>query len=218
MKTINYQKHSQRAVAPIIATLLMVAISVVGGILIFVFAQGFFTDTSVQTPHIESLEIFGYDARDQLAIKTHIFDPLTLTPSAAAGSPSISAAASNNLKLNDAITVFVRNKGAGPITIDLIKVFGSEYHYDFATASGTTLGIATPAIASATDRFFIISTDGLKTSTGPVIGPGQDATIIIRYDTATNGLVKIGRPVPVVIITGGGSTFTKQVQNGVTVG
>ena len=51
MKTTNEHKYSQRAVAPIIATLLMVAISVVGGILIFVFAQGFFTDTNIQTPN-----------------------------------------------------------------------------------------------------------------------------------------------------------------------
>ncbi|MGI0082773.1 MAG: archaellin/type IV pilin N-terminal domain-containing protein, partial [Nitrosopumilaceae archaeon] len=58
---LNTQRR--RAVAPIIATLLMVAIAVVGGILIFVFAQGFFTDTSIQGPTIDSLEIFGYDAR-----------------------------------------------------------------------------------------------------------------------------------------------------------
>lgn len=219
MKTINDHKYSQRAVAPIIATLLMVAISVVGGILIFVFAQGFFTDTNIQSPNIESLQIFGYDARDQAALKTHIFDPTVAAPVAADGLPTVSAAASNNLKDNDAITVFVRNKGAGPLTIDTIKVFGADYRYDTAITTATTLSTTTPAVAtSATARFFAISIDGLKTTTGPVIGPGQDATIIIRYDTDTNGLVKIGRPIPVVIFTGGGSSFTKQVQNGVTVG
>ena len=224
MKTINDHKYSQRAVAPIIATLLMVAISVVGGILIFVFAQGFFTDTNIQSPTIESLEIFGYDARDRARLRTHIFDP-TEAEAAGTGSPTISVAASNNLKDADAITVFVRNKGAGPLTIDVVKVFGAEYGYDTTITTATDLGTATPiaststaTVGSSDTRFFAISTDGKKTTTGPVIGPGQDATIIIRYDEDTNGKVKIGRPIPVVIVTGGGSTFTKQVQNGVTVG
>ena len=225
MKTISYHKHSQRAVAPIIATLLMVAISVVGGILIFVFAQGFFTDTSVQTPQIESLEIFGYDARDRAALRTHIFDP-TAAEAAGAGTPTISAIASNNLKDDDAITVFVRNKASSLLTIETVKVFGAEYGYSTGITSPTTLSTSTPATStstgattdSSTTRFFAISTDGLKTTSGPQIGPGQDATIIIRYDEFTNGKVKIGRPIPVVIVTGGGSTFTKQVQNGVTVG
>ena len=217
MKISNDHKYSRRAVAPIIATLLMVAISVVGGILIFVFAQGFFTDTNIQTPNVESMEIFGYDARDRAGLRTHIFDP-TATEGASAGTPTISAAASNNLKDDDAITVFVRNKGAGPITIDKIKVFGADYGYSTGITTATTLGTTTPAVATATARFFVISTDGLNTTTGPVIEPGQDATIIIRYDELTNGKVKIGRPIPVVIVTGGGGTFTKQVQNGVTVG
>ena len=226
MKIANGYKYSQRAVAPIIATLLMVAISVVGGILIFVFAQGFFTDTNIQTPNVESVEIFGYDARDRANLRTHIFDPTATDPEVAAGgTPTISAAASNNLKDDDAFTVFVRNKGAGPLTIDVVKVFGADYGYSTGITTATDLGTSTPATSTSTattgssaTRFFVISTDGKKTTTGPVIGPGQDATIIIRYDEFTNGKVKIGRPIPIVIVTGGGSTFTKQVQNGVTVG
>ena len=41
----NFQK---RAVAPVIATLLLVAIAVVGGSIIFVFSQDFFADCSNQ--------------------------------------------------------------------------------------------------------------------------------------------------------------------------
>jgi len=220
VKTTNDHKYSQRAVAPIIATLLMVAISVVGGILIFVFAQGFFTDTNIQTPHIESLEIFGYDARDRAILRVHIFDPVA-TENAAGGSPTISTAPTATtigLRDDNAITLLVRNKGSGAVTIDVVKVFGVDYTWGL-TATATTLSTTTPTAAtSATTRFFAISTDGLVTTTSPVIGPGQDATIIIRYDDATNGPVKIGRPIPVVIITGNGAAFTKQVQNGVTVG
>jgi len=208
MKTINDYKYSQRAVAPIIATLLMVAISVVGGILIFVFAQGFFTDTNIGTPNIESLEIFGYDASDVAALRTHVFDPITGT-----NTVTVSAAASSNLKDNDGITLFVRNKGAGPVTIDRIKVYGTDYLWDLAATGGTAS--ATVPVAQK----FALSSDGTVDLTdGPVIEPGQEVTIYIRYEQDTNGLVKIGRPIPVVVVTGNGATFTKQLQNGVKFG
>ncbi len=50
--------RERRAVAPVIATLLMVAIAVVGGMLVFVFAQDFFTQTDSMTgPTIELLQV-----------------------------------------------------------------------------------------------------------------------------------------------------------------
>lgn len=215
MKTTSY-RHSQRAVAPIIATLLMVAISVVGGILIFVFAQGFFTDTSIQTPNVESLEIFGYDARDRAGLRTHIFDP-TAAEGVTAGTSTLSTAPTSTtigLRDGDAITIFVRNKGAGAVTIDTVKVFGTDYTWDVSTAASTTVPANQKFAISLTGR----PTDAAGLSTSPVIGPGQDATIIVRYEQDTNGAVKVGRPITAVIVTGGGATFTKQVQNGVAVG
>ncbi len=67
---IKLSKH--KAVAPVIATLLMVAIAVVGGTIIFVFAQGFFSNTQVSgTPTIEALKVIGYDARDADELQAH---------------------------------------------------------------------------------------------------------------------------------------------------
>ena len=55
---------NRRAVAPVIATLLMVAIAVVGGTIIFVFSQGFFSSSQISgSPTIEAVKILGYDAR-----------------------------------------------------------------------------------------------------------------------------------------------------------
>ena len=54
---------SRRAVAPVIATLLLVAIAVVGGSIVFVFSQGFFSSAQISgAPQIESMQIVGYDA------------------------------------------------------------------------------------------------------------------------------------------------------------
>ena len=208
MKTINDYKYSQRAVAPIIATLLMVAISVVGGILIFVFAQGFFTDTNIGTPHIESMEIFGYDARDVAGLRPHNFvsaDSNTMTG-------ITGATVANSLGAADHIAVYIRNKGAGPITIETVKLYGTGYTFDNAAipAAGefaiTILG--NPGTAAAAPTISAIR----------VLEAGQEATLIISYDSATNGKIKIGRPLPVVIVTGNGAVFTKQLQNGVQLG
>ena len=50
----------KRAVAPVIATLLMVAIAVVGGTIIFVFSQGFFNQSQISgTPSIVFAVIIG---------------------------------------------------------------------------------------------------------------------------------------------------------------
>ena len=208
MKTTHDHKYSQRAVAPIIATLLMVAISVVGGILIFVFAHGFFTDTNIQTPNIESLEIFGYDARDSTTHRPHNDDPTVTTDDITVG-----GTAGGNLEDGDAVSIYVRNKGAGPVTIDKLKVFGVDYIWDIETASAA-LAAANPDA----DNEFAVSVDGVNVATAPVLQAGQEATIIFQYDASDNGKIKVGRPIPVVIFTGNGATFTKQVQNGVQVG
>jgi len=53
--TLEKRTRKHRAVAPVIATLLMVAIAVVGGTIIFVFSQGFFSNSQISgTPQIES--------------------------------------------------------------------------------------------------------------------------------------------------------------------
>ena len=63
-------KHS--GVAPVIATILLVAIAVVGGIIMLVLSQVYFNDTQVSgTPSIEAIVIFGYDARDLPALTAH---------------------------------------------------------------------------------------------------------------------------------------------------
>ena len=65
-------KSNHRAVAPVIATLLMVAIAVVGGTIIFVFSQGFFSSSQISgTPQIEALSIAGYDATDSTSLIAH---------------------------------------------------------------------------------------------------------------------------------------------------
>ena len=95
---------SRRAVAPVIATLLLVAIAVVGGSIVFVFSQGFFSQAQVSgTPTIESLKFSGYDARDGADLTMHDGTVTGL----------VMGNASNGLVTGERIAVYVQNQGVG---------------------------------------------------------------------------------------------------------
>ena len=217
MKTINDYKYSQRAVAPIIATLLMVAISVVGGILIFVFAQGFFTDTNIAAPSIESLHIFGYDATNSAAVKPHNFD-VGATAGAQYGLQTANAANTGTdigkLIEADHVLLYVRNTGNVPVVISSIKIFALSY---------TPVSAACTTALPAKLTFSVSSLGTLADCTDqPVIEAGSDVTVYIGYDegltTGGNGKIKIGRPLPVTIVTANGATFSKHLQLGLQLG
>ncbi len=215
MKITNDHKYSQRAVAPIIATLLMVAISVVGGILIFVFAQGFFTDTNVGSPSIESLHIFGYDATNGVSLKPHNYDLATGAAANAQYGLQTANAANTGAdigKLIDAdhIIVYVRNVGNVPVVISSVRVFASSY-----SPSSAACTTALPAVQT----FSVIRYGTLAAcADSPVLPAGGDVSLYIGYEDADNGKIKIGRPIPVTIVTANGATFTKQLQLGLQLG
>lgn len=211
-------KQTHKAVAPIIATLLMVAIAVVGGILIFVFAQGFFSDSSVQGPSIDSLTFIGYDTRDS----GKVGEPACTAATSLMGHSGVcitgaTLAVSNNLKTGDAVTLFVKNSGAKSFTIDTVKYLGNEYVFSTAVTAVAASGTIVPA-----DGEFVLATtltaEGASLGTGSsIIEPGEEKTIVLRYD-GENGNVKVGRSGQVIITTGNGATFALNLVNGIVRG
>ena len=211
----NY-KQTHKAVAPIIATLLMVAIAVVGGILIFVFAQGFFSDSSVQGPSIDSLTFIGYDTRDNGAVGQPACSAATsLMSHTGVCITGATQAVSNNLKSGDAITLFVKNSGAKSFTIDTVKYLGNEYDFDDAT---TNVDATVPADGNFLLATTLTTVDSTSAGTGSsIIEPGEEKTIVLRYD-GENGNVKVGRSGQVIITTGNGATFAMNLVNGIVRG
>ena len=117
----NKKMTSKRAVAPVIATLLLVAIAVVGGSIIFVFSQGFFSSAQVSgSPQIESVEIVGYDAGDVVQLTLH--DGL---PSGVAD-----GTVNNAIDLGERVAIYVQNQSAQKVTISELRVAGTEYFYN----------------------------------------------------------------------------------------
>lgn len=213
------RNKERRAVAPIIATLLMVAISVVGGILVFVFAQGFFTSTSVQGPTIESIDIFGFDARDagnvgfpkcsaDTGLAAHNGNCI-LAVTVAPGSST-----ANKLRAGDAIVIYVRNTSAVPTIISTVEFAGKTSFFDGSTSA---IGAAVPANGNFTLATTPTSNNVAANGAGnSAISPGEEKTLVLRYG-GTNldvGDIKMGRNILVKIITSNGSVFPVTIQNG----
>jgi flagellin-like protein len=195
---------SRKAVAPIIATLLLVAIAVVGGSIIFVFSQGFFSAAQVSgSPNIESLKFTGYDATDGTTMKIHD----GTTPA------TLKGATGDGLAIGERVAVYVQNNGVSKATLNEVRLGGTVY--TFVPNSGTTIDAWT---ASPTDGImgtpanpgFVILSQGPTTildATSAELQPGQQATIILEI--AEN--IKTGRDAQFKLTTTTGSVFVGTV-------
>ncbi len=119
----------RRGVAPVIATLLLVAIAVVGGSIIFVFAQGFFSDSQVSgTPVIEVVKIVGYDARDVTKVKAH--DGIEIEGEKGKDCCGI---IDGLLNADERISIYLQNNSVQKVFLSEIRIAGVVY--DFTTYS-----------------------------------------------------------------------------------
>ncbi|AJM93210.1 archaellin/type IV pilin N-terminal domain-containing protein [Nitrosopumilus piranensis] len=177
---------SRRAVAPVIATILLVAIAVVGGTLVFTFSSGVFNEQQLNTPAaIESLIITGYDARDTAARLAH-------NGTSVSGVTGVATPGAGLLAANDEVWIFVQNAGTNPIDIVTVTFAGTTYPFS-ATAASSTYNIA----------------DNSGLTSDQVLEAGEEATIIV--DLANP--IKIGRSGLVQISTGSGE-FSEKIQIG----
>ncbi|MHA7647124.1 archaellin/type IV pilin N-terminal domain-containing protein [Nitrosopumilus sp. S4] len=197
-KTSRQQKMtSRRAVAPVIATLLLVAIAVVGGSIVFVFSQGFFSSAQVSgSPNIESLKFTGYDATDGATMKLHDGGVTTAT----------TGTTGNGLLTGERVAVYVQNQGVNKVTLGEIRFAGTVYSY---TPGAGPLGNFVNGTGGA---YQIVSQSPgtLVSTTSPEIQPGQQATVLL--DLAEN--VKTGRDAQFKLSTSNGAVFVGTVVAG----
>ena len=205
---------SRRAVAPVIATLLLVAIAVVGGSIVFVFSQGFFSSAQISgSPNIESLRIIGYDATDGPVLQIHD----GLATGVLQGN-----ATNNGLIANERVAVYIQNNSVQKVTLGEIRFAGTVYSF----VSGATTGLADPfgtvggdlydaGILSASYMIVTKSNGVLGSETAATvldataaeIQPGQQATLLIQLDEN----VKVGRDAQFKLSTANGAVFVGTV-------
>jgi len=212
---------SRRAVAPVIATLLLVAIAVVGGSIIFVFSQGFFSSAQISgSPQIESVKILGYDATDGDVIQFH--DGIIST------NPDLSGnATSDGLNAGEYVAVYLKNDSVNKVTINEVRLAGAVYTFIDLTAGGidtflpdyTNPCVALPGGAGNIDceQYSLViegdngAGEGLMSDTSaPELQPGQELTVIMALEKD----VKTGRDMQFKLTTAAGAVFVSTVNSG----
>jgi flagellin-like protein len=203
----KYKLTSRRAVAPVIATLLLVAIAVVGGSIVFVFSQGFFSSAQISgSPNIESLKITGYDATDGTALQLHN----------GLDSGVLQGAVDNTLAPGERVGVYVQNNSVQKVTLSEIRFAGTVYTFVPGPAAPLNqvdaFGGAGLLAASTGGYMIALSGDGILAAdvvdaTSAEIEPGQQATIIIQLDEN----IKVGRDAQFKLSTGNGAVFVGTV-------
>jgi flagellin-like protein len=180
---------SRRAVAPVIATLLLVAIAVVGGSIVFVFSQGFFSSAQVSgSPSIESLKFGGYDLSDGTNLLNHDGTSyLALND----GDGSLAA--------GEEAVIYVQSNSVGKLTLSEVRLGGTVYNY---TASGPT----------ANGEYGILTRgpNSLLTTTSAELQPGQQVSLILQLDEN----IKNGRDTQIKLTTANGAVFVGTVVAG----
>ena len=200
---------SRRAVAPVIATLLLVAIAVVGGSIVFVFSQGFFSSAQISgAPTIESLQFTGYDATDGSVLEIH--------DGVASGVPQ-GGATNDGLLAGERIAVYLQNNSVQKVTLSEVRFAGTEYSFVAGPAapgnvvdafgSGTgLLDASTAGYMIATNSNTAAAANVLDT-TSAEIQPGEQVTVILQLDDN----VKVGRDAQFKIATANGAVFVGTV-------
>jgi flagellin-like protein len=182
---------SHRAVAPIIATLLLVAIAVVGGAIVFAYSQNFFSSSQISgKPNIESIKVIGYDGRDiATGLSDHNGVPMAL-----------SAGTANNIKsAGEYVVAYLKNDSVQAVTLSEVRLGGAPYNYEPATF-GANNGVYKVLLSGG-------SSDLFSTSQVGEIQPGQTVTIVMKLSEN----MKIGRDAQFKITTTNGAVFVGTV-------
>ena len=195
---------NRRAVAPVIATLLMVAIAVVGGTIIFVFSQGFFSQSQISgNPSIESVKILGYDARDADALRSH--DGTTMGAGTGGNSTSLG-------KLSDErVAIFIKNDSVNQILFSEVRLGGTTYSYDSAAALSAWND---PTDLVPGEYSVMLDSSTILQEQAATVQPGQTATVLIDL----NNNFPIGRDTQFKLTTTNGAVFVGTVVMGQNAG
>jgi hypothetical protein len=210
------EPNKKGGISTIIATLLLVSIAVIAAIAVFVFFQDVSKRSQVEQPKIESVEIFGYDARDdgtngsiQCSSSTY------LASHNDACIFNVSGPKNNKLSDGDAVLIYLRIRGQTVASIQKLVFHGIEYTFDSSTGQisyvGSVPGDGKFCFATTIPTSQTTSCTGSNTIEQ---GPYGEVTLVIRYDADTSGEINLGRSMVLQITTTEGSVFSSTIKNG----
>ncbi len=194
--------NSKKAVAPVIATLLLVAVAVVGGTMNFVFTQQYFNSAQASgLSGIESMLFVGYDATDKDSLIYH--DGIISNPVANWHGDQIS----DGLDKGERIAIYIQNNGVKRMTLQEVRIAGSVYEFqDMGPANKMT---AYSANVLESGEYTIVK-NGNKNAPAdtisgniPILQSGQHVTMVFELDKNFNN----GRDMQIRLTTGNGGIW-----------
>jgi len=211
-KSLGSKNFPRRGVAPVIATLLLVAIAVVGGSIIFVFAQGFFSTSQVSgTPTIELVEIIGYDARDVLKVKAH--DGIEIVGEKTKDCCGI---IDGKINTDERIAIYLQNNSVEKIFFSEIRISGVIYDFTTYTIKPPPFGVGgwdKPNVKPQPGEYVILTGhDGradkdVLQNPSPRMEPGEIITLLVDLDKTYN----LPRDAQFKLTTSEGSIFVSTI-------
>jgi len=188
---------SRKAVAPVIATLLLVAIAVVGGAIVFAYSQSFFSSSQLSgRPTIEAVKIVGYDARAVAIIVNQ--NGAQFGVGSGGDTDALKEA-------GEKISVFIKNDSVQAITLSELRFGGSVY--TFANPAPATLSVLANGAYTIAGVGGGTGTELITTSSVAEIQPGQTGSIVL----ALSEDMKSGRDTQFKITTTNGAVFVGTV-------
>ncbi len=176
---MKFKSSERQAVAPVLATLLMIAVAVAMSVIIFMWSQGFLSQTSSATGGQQG-------AQNQAAQSSISIELATFTTTS--GSPQI--------------TVIIRNVGAVSVTLGSVTVNGLSSNTGF---QGTLVGSALPTTGTnaggtcpcaITGTVTATPTDGTWSGTLVVTSTSKTATAISLAKGSSAVLTLSGSALP----------------------
>ena len=171
--------------APVIATLLLVAIAVVGGTINFIFTQQYISSAQASgLSGIESMVFVGYDATDQDSLIYH--DGIISNPVANWHGNQIS----DRLNQGERIAIYIQNNSAKKIILQEVRLAGNVYDFqDMGPANKMT---AYSANVLESGEYTIVKNGNQNSpadtisGNSPILESGQYATLILELDKNFN--------------------------------
>lgn len=183
--------RKRKAIQPIIATLLLVGISVTGGLTVYFWAGSFFnvSGSGLTAPNAEFLQIVGYDARDIPNIGGFSDSGAALNNNPAVGSLSTSAGT------EEFIVLKLRNPGITPVLIDKIRIIGIDHIFDPDPPSVTDQ--PSPGTFEVYTRLY----GDTSSKALPIIESSEEVRVAIRLSSEIPSHIELGRKTAIKIYT-----------------
>ena len=191
----------RKALAPLIANMVLIAITAGGGVVTYGFVQEVIAETELSSKiHIESVAILGHDFRDLTELRSH--NGIYMKDDTAGIADGLKSS-------SERVTIYVKNYSVEDIQINERRFIGDVY--GFSGSANHLSTFATNDFPQAGEYVLLSTTpDILVVNDLPILYPGKLASIVIGLDDS----VKIGRNAMLKITTTNGFVIVKNMAIG----